>query len=365
MPEPKPQHGYLVLADISGFLPFVTSTELEHAQDIMRELLELIVQRLTPTLMLAALEGDAVFAYAPHEKLKRGETLLELTEATYVTFRERQTAMQRRTTCTCQACRSINVLDLKFMAHYGEYVMQHVSEHDELLSLDVNLVRERLLKNQMSAANAWRGYVLFTEACLTQMGVRPVGMTTQTARYEHIGDVQTHTLNLQARYQAMLNARREFITAAEADHIVRCDFAAPPPVVWEWLNDPRKRTQWMQNERVWSEGARPTGRTDIGAVNHCDHNSGHAIETILDWRPFDYFTVAFHQARTPLTMFQTMQLESLPNGGTRLHGYFKIRERLPRWLVRWLWQFVILRMANIEPMWKRMTQLMNAEAGQV
>jgi hypothetical protein len=37
------QHGYLVLADISGYTSYVASTELEHAQAILRELLEVIL----------------------------------------------------------------------------------------------------------------------------------------------------------------------------------------------------------------------------------------------------------------------------------------------------------------------------------
>ena len=59
--ETKTQHGYLVLADISGFTWYVAGTELEHANEILTEVLELIVARFTPTLTLSKLEGDAVF----------------------------------------------------------------------------------------------------------------------------------------------------------------------------------------------------------------------------------------------------------------------------------------------------------------
>src|SRR3972149_11044194 len=80
--SPKPmstltQHGYLVLADISGYTSFVAATELEHAHDILTELLELILGQLTPTLTLSKLEGDAVFAYAAEARVPRGETVLE------------------------------------------------------------------------------------------------------------------------------------------------------------------------------------------------------------------------------------------------------------------------------------------------
>ncbi len=41
----KTQHGYLILADISGYSSFVAKSELEHAHDILSELLELILKR--------------------------------------------------------------------------------------------------------------------------------------------------------------------------------------------------------------------------------------------------------------------------------------------------------------------------------
>src|SRR3990172_11805920 len=122
--DAKTQHGYLVLADISGYTSFVAATELEHAHELLTELLELILSRFMPTLTLSKLEGDGVFAYVPEAKLRRGETLLELIEATYVAFRDRREAVRRRTTCDCNACRAIPTLDLKFIAHHGDYIAQ-------------------------------------------------------------------------------------------------------------------------------------------------------------------------------------------------------------------------------------------------
>lgn len=99
--ETKTQHGYLLLADISGFSAFLAGSELEHAQDILGELLELILKHLTTIFTLSKLEGDAIFAYAAQEKLGRGETLFELIESTYAAFKDQQEAIHRRTTCTC------------------------------------------------------------------------------------------------------------------------------------------------------------------------------------------------------------------------------------------------------------------------
>jgi hypothetical protein len=105
------QRGYLLLADISGYTSFMAGTELEHSQDILSELLELILNRLTSVLALSKLEGDAVFVYAPDSKIAQGDLLLDLIESTYSAFRDRQVNMHHSTTCTCNACRAIPTLD--------------------------------------------------------------------------------------------------------------------------------------------------------------------------------------------------------------------------------------------------------------
>ena len=42
------REGYLLLADISGYTKFLTGTELEHAQAIIRELTGLVREHLVP-----------------------------------------------------------------------------------------------------------------------------------------------------------------------------------------------------------------------------------------------------------------------------------------------------------------------------
>lgn len=105
--EAKTQHGYLIIADISGYSSIVAESELEHAHDILSELLELTLTYLTTIFTLSKLEGDAIFAHAPAERVKRGETLLELIESTYAAFKDHQEGIRRRTTCLCNACRNI------------------------------------------------------------------------------------------------------------------------------------------------------------------------------------------------------------------------------------------------------------------
>ena len=125
--DEKTQHGYLVIADISGFTSYLAKVELEHAHEILTDLLETIVREFKILLTISKLEGDAVFAYAPEVKTPDGERILETIENTYVAFRRQRETSRRNTTCTCKACMSIPTLDLKFFIHHGDYIVQNVS----------------------------------------------------------------------------------------------------------------------------------------------------------------------------------------------------------------------------------------------
>jgi len=318
------QHGYLVLADISGYTAYLVGTELEHARDVLTELLELIILRFKPTLNIAKLEGDAVFAYVPKTELPRDELLLELQESTYVAFRDRVESIRRRTTCQCNACKLIPSLDLKFITHFGEYLLQSVSGIIELVGSDVNLVH-RLLKNQVSETTGWKAYILFSEPALTQVNLELEDLHELLERYEHLGEIKTYSLDLHARYTELIDERRVFIKPKEADAIHTRTICAPPVVVWEWMNNVQKRLQWATYNDI--QPALTGRRTGKGSRNHCAHGKDVVIETILDWRPFEYYTLDYPMAT------QSQLLEPIPDG-TRLNIYFKLKMSLPGWLKR-------------------------------
>jgi uncharacterized protein YndB with AHSA1/START domain len=313
-----PSHtGFLLLADISGFDAYLANVELDHANDVLKELLELIIDTLSPPMQIASVHQDAVLAYQLQQELVRSETMLELTEATYFAFRDRLKSIARNNTCDCRACQAVPTLDLKFLVHYGEFTAQPEPDRRVTLGgLDADLVRERRLKDQVKTGT--RSYALFTESGLHQMGVSPEDMVACSGDYRHVGTIQSRFLDLGRRYEALTNDRRAYITPEQADIIVAHDFAAPSSLVWDWLNDPYKRTRWYR-WTTWTPGLRPDGRMGIGAVNHCAHGVGSLIETILDWRPYRYFTVEMSQDSIWSAFEATYQLDPLPDGqGTSL-----------------------------------------------
>ena len=114
-----------------------------------------------------------------------------------------------------------------------------------------------------------------------------------------------------------------------------------PPVVWEWLNDPKKRAQWAHAEVVFIPVALPGGRTGVGARTHCVHGKNVAmVETVLDWRPFDYFTV--EQVFGPFTERATFRLTPAP-GGTHLHVYERGRMTSLEFLDRLIFSFMMTK----------------------
>jgi hypothetical protein len=200
--ERKTQTGYLVLADISGYTSFVAQTEIEHADMALSFLLETIVEKISGLLTICQLEGDAVFAYIEESQLQEAKSLLELIDHTYLAFREKALALYAGATCPCRACKALPTLDLKFMVHHGEYLVQQVAGSSHLLGTDVNLLH-RLAKNHVSESTGWRGYALFTEQGLECMQAEKDSFLQQTESYEHLGEVETYVRDMHVRYEEM------------------------------------------------------------------------------------------------------------------------------------------------------------------
>jgi hypothetical protein len=200
--ERKTQTGYLVLADISGYTSFVAQTEIEHADIALSYLLETIVEKLASQLTISKLEGDAVFAYVEESKLQEAKLLLELIDRTYLAFRDKALSLFKGSTCPCRACQALPTLDLKFMVHHGDFIIQQVAGIKDLLGTDVNLVH-RLLKNRVTESTGWRGYALFADTVLERMQLDREHLFRRCESYEHLGDVDIYCMDMHARYEEL------------------------------------------------------------------------------------------------------------------------------------------------------------------
>jgi uncharacterized protein YndB with AHSA1/START domain len=317
------ERGCLVLADITGYTAYLAGAELDHAHDVLADLMGTVVAALRPPMRLAKLEGDAAFVYAPTGRVN-GSLLLDTVEQCYFAFRRRVRDIHQATSCRCNACVRIPTLDLKLFVHDGEFARHRVAGREELAGTDVIMVH-RLMKNHVSEALGLQGYALFTETCLRAAGLDPavLGLREHVETYEHIGEVRGYVLDLQARWAEEQERRRVYVDAKGAVSEIAFDFDVPPAIIWDYLTDPAKRVRTGAAAGISSmREESPKGRRGPGTVNHCAHGSDTVLEEVLDWRPFEYLTVRF-QVGFPVE--ETIELVPT-DGGTRV----VMRQRVPR-----------------------------------
>jgi hypothetical protein len=306
--------GYLVLADISGYTAFLTGTEVEHAQEIIEDLMKAILRAMSAPFQLVKLEGDAAFFHVADETIS-AERVLEAIESCYVAFHDRVLDVKQATTCTCKACGSMTDLDLKFFAHHGAYLLQHLAGTTDLAGPAVILVH-RLLKNNVVERTGIKAYALLTGACVERLPARPPALVDHPESYEHLGDVPCAVHDLRSVLAAARATRTAFISDEQADFAVALDLPASPAVVWEYNLDATKANRWKQGLTITN---RPSGgRMGQDAEQHCAHGASVTILHFTDVRPFRYYSYRSGDGTGAADTDGTNELVPLPDGGTRL-----------------------------------------------
>jgi uncharacterized protein YndB with AHSA1/START domain len=318
-----PQPTCFLIADISGYTGYLAGVELDHAQDILADLIGAVVSALRPSFRLAKLEGDAAFTFATVETID-GSMLLDTIERCYFGFRRRRRDVRQATSCECNACERIPDLDLKFVVHHGAAIHQKVAGRQELLGSDV-IVAHRLLKNEVVEKLGLDAYALISQKAIDASDIEPgaLGMREHTETYDRIGDVPAWAHDLGRRWQEEEARGRVFVTPEESILIVSVPTSAPPQVAWEFLTKPGQRMTWQPwVTEVEIRGA-PGGRRGLGSANHCMHGKDAVVEEILDWRPYDYVTdrTILDTPGGPVKVLHTIELEPTP-AGTTIHLRF-------------------------------------------
>jgi hypothetical protein len=319
--------GCLVLADISGYTDYLIASELEHAQDALADLTEIVVRNLGSALRVAKLEGDAVFAYVL-QGTYAPTTVLDALEGTYSAFRSRLRDISHATSCSCKACALMPTLDLKLFIHEGSFVRQTVGQGEELIGLDVILVH-RLLKNSVAECLGKRGYLLLTQACADSLGLdaEALGLRAHLEHYDDVGDVPCWLEDLDERWREEEERRRVYVPSKDASFEYRFSLPVEAEVAWDWLTSPERRAVW-QADRI--DQMTPGGRDRVGATSHCIHGKDALVEEILDWRPFGYFTKRYEFPEVGPVLV-TIELEPEAQGtGVSWRGE-ATKERLSDW----------------------------------
>ena len=160
----------LVITDISGYTSFIKhrAVSLLHAEAIVTDLLEAVIDRAAHPLAVNKLEGDAALLYAetgvdPAPAIRDAVAQIA---AFFDAFAARLGLVRdQRRHCMCEACSNITGLALKAFVHHGEVAVKQVRQFEELAGEEVILIH-RLLKNHVPS----REYVLMTEPVKRAIG---------------------------------------------------------------------------------------------------------------------------------------------------------------------------------------------------
>jgi hypothetical protein len=183
-------HAFLVIVDISGYTAFIheRETSLLHAEQIITELMEAVIDRAAHPLAVNKLEGDAALMYAEVAEGDRsaGRDVLAQVKVFFPAF-DACLARQRsaRAGCSCEACGGIEKLRLKAFVHVGEMAIKQVRQFEELAGEAVIFVH-RLLKNHVPS----REYVLLSEAARAAAGLDAGLLREHVEALEGVGEAR-------------------------------------------------------------------------------------------------------------------------------------------------------------------------------
>jgi len=197
----KLRRAHIILVDISGYTGFIRlhRVSLIHAERIITELLESVIERSEHPLTLNKLEGDAALFYADiagseepgdDERDRRSaRAVLAQLEGFFDAFSSRERELVSECTlCACEACAKAGDLRLKVIAHTGTILVKQVRQFEEIAGEEV-ILAHRLLKNSVPSQE----YLLLTDSFHALSGPPDdTTLETRTEDCEGVGRVKCH-----------------------------------------------------------------------------------------------------------------------------------------------------------------------------
>ncbi len=284
------ESGFIVMADITGYTVYLNESELDHAQESVVAILDVIVGSTDAPLTLSRVVGDAVLSYAFDGKILNAQTLVEELESIYVVFRRALGQMILNTTCTCNACANLSALDLKFIVHHGDFAINEMAGNQELIGPNVNLMF-RLAKNRIKETLGLSAYIAYTSDAVEALDL-PDFVATLAPLVEdtdEFGMVQLHIEDMHAiwekrRYEAIV-----VIPEGDAMLSFTRDIHAPVGIVWDHLTDPAKRSRIFASDSAGTSTA-DDGRMGTDGTYVCAHGKMRIPHRIVDWVPLSQYT---------------------------------------------------------------------------
>lgn len=183
----SPSDTIFIFPDISHYTRFMTGNEFAfaHAQYIVFSLINAIIRGATKSVELSKLEGDAALFFIDANRL----TPSDIRETVFDIFRAffgEQDRLLAENICTCKACKSIEMLDLKIFVHRGKAARFEFRGSTDHFGTDV-IILHRMMKNSVSQHR----YVMVTETASSSINLEGIAETFEISEnIEHVGNVK-------------------------------------------------------------------------------------------------------------------------------------------------------------------------------
>ena len=164
------EHGFLLIADISGYTEFIKLHNLakkpvfgaalaknfeSHASAIVADLLETVIDVVEPSLRLNKLEGDAAFFFSSGKVgSTSGDGIIDVMARANEAFNKKLSDLAFVQACGCEPCTQSKNLRLKICAHKGNFSLNTIRNFEELSGEDV-ILTHRMLKNDIDSSEYW------------------------------------------------------------------------------------------------------------------------------------------------------------------------------------------------------------------
>ena len=190
--------GFIVLVDISGYTNFISSHNIEsneneklstgqaHAEHIISDLLEKVINELDGVLKINKLQGDAALFYGVAEDNKDlSEKIFNKLQSSFDVFNQRLNEIKFCEACSCGTCADVGNLKLKSFVHFGDFLIKKINQFKEIAGQDV-ILAHRLMKNSISVSE----YMLFTKTFSEIKNLDSLGFVEdRKENYDDIGQV--------------------------------------------------------------------------------------------------------------------------------------------------------------------------------
>ena len=309
--------GYFFIADISGYTRFLTSSELDHATEILDALFDSVLYNVKVPITIVKAEGDAICFYIEKDSLVQTQSLIEAMEQTYFNFRRRLELMFINSNCKCNACANMMELDLKIFLHYGEYLVQQIGGKTDLQGAQVILIH-RLMKNRVKEATGCKGYGLLTEAAVSAMGLDGLtkNMIEHFESYEHYGDVRVFIHDLGKAWELERERQHQFVSAENCFAKAEISLHVPASVAWPYVLESGYVKRYFTLTTFIRKDTDVNARIDIGSAFHCQHELTDIDYVIVDLEPPDYLTSKARNISIGLYYLCTIRIIDAPDGST-------------------------------------------------